>query len=79
MSQRDLLIPPAAQRALGRALSAQVVTYEIGHMGIGIGRVAAEFTDALLENVGVGTVLARVRAGAPVAAAPAAEVPIDMP
>ncbi|GBF95773.1 hypothetical protein Rsub_08209 [Raphidocelis subcapitata] len=69
VSQRDLLIPPAAQRALGRALSARVVSFDIGHMGIGFGSVAAEFTASLLENVGVGAVLARVRGAAAAAAA----------
>ena len=67
MSRRDLLVPPAAQRALAAVLGARRLELDIGHMGVA--PCAGALWGALLETVGAGEVLARVKGAAASAAA----------
>ena len=59
VSRRDLLVPPAAQRALAAVLGARRLELDIGHMGVA--PCAGALWGALLETVGAGEVIARVK------------------
>ncbi|KIZ03033.1 hypothetical protein MNEG_4921, partial [Monoraphidium neglectum] len=59
VSEGDRLIHPSAQRALGHALGARVLSLNIGHMGIA--PVAGRFRRELVEHWAAAEVLARTR------------------
>jgi hypothetical protein len=58
VSERDLLVPPGAQRRLASLLGARALTLSGGHMGL-CAASAGRFRDTLLETVLVGEVMAR--------------------
>ncbi len=77
MSERDLLVAPAAQRALAATLGARVLSLDIGHMGLGTGAAAQVFGDALCETMEMGEVLARAAAAGGGVGSATAAAPLD--